>query len=160
LLDAAVPAAAPVVVEGVTVPWREGEITELHGSVGDAADDERSAVANGSEVIVAPPPRTRLFPASGVPLAVHDARALRVEAAEDTLLAAYLIEPGRATYDLDELAAEYGLELVPEPATEEQTAALVRHAEAVRRLAPIMRERVRERGSERLYDEIELPLTG
>ena len=78
---------------------------------------------------------------------------------DDTLLAAYLIEPGRATYDLDELAVEYGLELVPEPATEEETAALVRHAEAARRLAPLLRERVRERGSERLYDEIELPLT-
>jgi DNA polymerase-1 len=36
----------------------------------------------------------------------------------------------------------------------------VRHAETVRRLAPILRERVRERGLERLYDEVELPLTG
>jgi DNA polymerase-1 len=91
---------------------------------------------------------------------VHDAKTLRVDAAEDTLLAAYLIEPGRATYELDELSAEYGLELAPEPAAEEETSALVRHAEAARRLAPLLRERVRERGSERLYDEIELPLTG
>src|SRR5262249_3630664 len=100
------------------------------------------------------------FAARDCDVASHDAKAIRVEAVDDTLLAAYLIEPGRATYDLDELSAEYGLELVPEPAIEEQTAALVRHAEAVRRLAPTMRERVRERGSERLYDEIELPLTG
>ena len=97
--------------------------------------------------------------ARGSRLAVHDAKTLRVEAQEDTLLAAYLIEPGRATYDLDELSAEYGLELVPEPAAEEETSALVRHAEAARRLAPMLRERVRERGSERLYDEIEIPLT-
>jgi DNA polymerase-1 len=34
----------------------------------------------------------------------------------------------------------------------------VRHAEAARRLAPVLRERLRERGSEVLYDHIELPL--
>src|SRR5262249_4470835 len=92
-------------------------------------------------------------------VASHDAKAIRVQAVDDTLLAAYLIEPGRATYDLDELSAEYGLELVPEPATQERTAALVPHSQAGPRLAPTMRERVRERGSERLYDQIELPLT-
>ena len=46
-----------------------------------------------------------------------------------------------------------------EPAAEEETTALVRRAEAVRRLAPLLRVRVREWGSEQLYDEIELPLT-
>ena len=49
--------------------------------------------------------------------------------------------------------------MLPEPATEEETAALITRAEAARRLAGPMRERVVERGSERLYDEIELPLT-
>ena len=49
--------------------------------------------------------------------------------------------------------------MIPEPATEEETAALITRAEAARRLAGPMRERVVERGSERLYDEIELPLT-
>ena len=141
------------------MPWREGELPELHGVVGYAADAERAAVATGAEVIVVPKPSNRLLQGPGVALAVHDAKTLGVDAADDTLLAAYLIEPGRATYDLDELAAEYGLELVPDPAAEEETAALVRHAEAARRLAPLLRERVRERGSERLYDEIELPLT-
>ena len=61
---------------------------------------------------------------------------------------------------VDDLAREYGLELVPEPATEEETAALVRRAEAARRLAPTLRARLREWGMEPLYDEIELPLTG
>ncbi len=92
-------------------------------------------------------------------LAVHDAKALRVDAADDTLIAAYLIDPGRAEYLLDDLAAEYGFELEPEPATEDETATLVRHAEASLRLAPLLREKVRERGLERLYDEIELPLS-
>ena len=48
--------------------------------------------------------------------------------------------------------------MLPEPATDEETATLVRHAEAARRLAPVLRERLRERGSEVLYDHIELPL--
>src|SRR5205085_5200962 len=52
-----------------------------------------------------------------------------------------------------------GVEAIPEPATEEQTAALVRAAEVPRRLAPLLRARLRERGSEDLYDRIELPLT-
>src|SRR5205085_6770520 len=79
--------------------------------------------------------------------------------AEDTLIAAYLIEPGRPGYELDDLAAEYGVEAIAEPAAEEETAALVRAAEVPRRLAPLLRARLRERGSEELYDRIELPLT-
>jgi DNA polymerase-1 len=79
--------------------------------------------------------------------------------AEDTLIAAYLIEPGRPAYELDDLAAEYGVEAIPEPAAEEETAALVRAAEVPLRLAPLLRARLRERGSEELYDRIELPLT-
>ena len=79
--------------------------------------------------------------------------------ADDTLIEAYLIEPGRSEYLIEDLQREYGLEVIPEPATEEETAALITRAEAARRLAGPMRERVAERGSERLYDEIELPLT-
>ncbi len=160
LLDSAVPAAAQPALAEQAVPWREGDLPELRGLVGFAADADRAAVATGAEVVVLPRPSDRVLQGQGITLAVHDAKTLRVDAAEDTLLAAYLIEPGRATYELDELSAEYGLELAPEPAAEEETSALVRHAEAARRLAPLLRERVRERGSERLYDEIELPLTG
>src|SRR2546428_7305765 len=82
-----------------------------------------------------------------------------MEPAEDTMLLAYLIEPGRAGYELDDLAQEYGVEPIPTPATDDETAALVRHAEIPRRLAPTLLERVRERGGEHLYREIELPLT-
>ena len=89
----------------------------------------------------------------------HDAKALRVDAADDTLLAAYLIEPGRSTYELTDLAAEYGVELVPTPAAEEETAALVVAAEAPRRLAPLLLERLEERGATALYREVEMPLT-
>ena len=90
---------------------------------------------------------------------MHDAKALRVAAADDTLIAAYLIEPGRAAYELDDLAAEYGVEVQPTPEAEEETVALVRRAALPLRLAPRMRERLAERGSIELYERIELPLT-
>jgi DNA polymerase-1 len=154
-LDEALPAAERPKAESQSVAWREGELPKLHGVVGLAADDGRVAVATGGEVIVAPRPVTLVTDAD---LAVHDAKTLRVDAADDTLLAAYLIDPGRAEYSLDDLAAENALELEPDPAAEEETAALVRHAEAARRLAPLLRERIRERGMERLYDDVELPL--
>jgi DNA polymerase-1 len=91
----------------------------------------------------------------------HDAKQLRLgrPAADDTMIAAYLVDPGRAEYDLDDLMAEYAVELEPDPPAEEETAALVRHAEAARRLAEPLVAKVAERGSERLYRETELPLT-
>jgi len=151
-LDEALP-AVQVTPTGVEVPWREGELPALDG-VGVASDGERVAVARGDEVVVAPRPE-RL---EG-DLIAHDAKSLRVDAGDDTMILAYLIEPGRAEYSLDDLAAEYGVELVPDPETEEETAALVRHAAATLRLRDPLLERVRERGEEPLYRDIELPLT-
>ncbi|CAN5143238.1 DNA polymerase I [soil metagenome] len=160
-LDEALPAAERPQLESQAVHWREGELPPLRGSVGLAADGDRMAVATGEEVVVVTSrPNDAVLRDSGVTLAAHDAKALRVEAADDTMIAAYLIDPGRAEYLPEDLAAEYGLELEPEPAAEEETARLVRRADAARRLAPLLRERVRERGLERLYDEIELPLSG
>ena len=165
-LDEALPAAAPV-SETEGVPWREAAVEELvlnrrDGLLGIAWRDGRVGVAAGEEVVVSEVglgelPRV-LDPAQ---LAAHDAKVLRLgrPPADDTLLAAYLVDPGRSGYELDDLAREHGVELVPEPPTEEETAALVRHAESARRLAPQLRSRLREWGSERLYDEVELPLT-
>lgn len=143
--------------EGTSVRWREGEVPKaVRGLVGFAAEGGRCAVATGEEVVVAPRPSNTVSLGEVV---VHDAKSLRVVARDDTMLAAYLIEPGRSEYSLDELAAEYGVEVVLDPPVEEETAALVRRAEAPRRLIGPMLERLRERGSERLYREIELPLT-
>ena len=153
-LDAAVPAAAPLKPTGVTVPWREELVPPLDDLAGISADDGRVAVAVGEEVVVSSRPE-RL---EGE-LVAHDAKSLGVGAVDDTMILAYLIDPGRAGYELDDLAAEYGLELIPEPEAEEETAALVRHAAATLRLRDPMLERVRERGAEPLYREIELPLT-
>ena len=157
-LDEAVPAAPMLRFEGTTVAWREGTLPPVAEWEGYAADDDRIAVATESGVVVATRPSTSLL-LDGALLVVHDAKSLKVRSVDDTMIAAYLIEPGRAEYALDDLSAEYGLEVLPEPAAEEETAALVRRAEAPRRLIGRMLERVRERGSEHLYREIELPLT-
>jgi DNA polymerase-1 len=155
-LDEALPAAATSLVPtGVEVPWREELAPSLDGGpLGIAADTDRIAVAAGAEVVVSPRPE-RL---EGE-LVAHDAKSLRVEAVDDTMILAYLIEPGRAEYALDDLAAEYGVELLPVPEAEEETAALVRQAAATLRLRDPLLERVRERGEEPLYRDIELPLT-
>jgi DNA polymerase-1 len=156
-LDAALPAAAPLDADQVVVPWREGIIAPTQLPVGVAIADGRVAVADGVEVVVS---ELHLAELGGAEIRTHDAKTQRHgNVTDDTLIAAYLVDPGRAGYELDDLSREYGLELVPEPTTEEETAALVRHAESARRLAPTLRARVREWGMERLYDEVELPLT-
>jgi DNA polymerase I len=158
-LDEALP-AAPMEVTGVDVPWREGELEPVAGPLALAVEGDRFALAReGEEVVVGawgPEAAGRLRDAQ---LVVHDAKAARVAAVDDTLLMAYLIDPGRASYPLDDLAAEYGVELVPQPAADEETAALVRHAAATLRLDPQLRTRIAERGLDPLYRNVELPLT-
>src|SRR5207244_3465708 len=72
-LDAALPAAAPVVVVGTEVPWREGDLPVLAEPAGFAAAGGRVAVATADGVVLAPPP-LRL----DGELVVHDAKSLRV----------------------------------------------------------------------------------
>jgi DNA polymerase-1 len=162
ILDEAVPAQA-MRMPGTEVAWHEGEFPEVKGRAALAIRDGRFALAQEDDGVIIgswePANERRLDRAD---LIAHDFKALprlTMEPAEDTMLLAYLIEPGRAAYELDDLAAEYGVEPIPTPATDEETAALVRHAETPRRLAPTMLERVRERGAEDLYRNIELPLT-
>jgi DNA polymerase I len=162
ILDDAVPAQA-MRMPGTEVEWREGEFPEVAGRAALAIRDDRFALAReGDGVIVGAWEAGLERRLDRAELVAHDFKALprlTMEPVEDTMLLAYLIEPGRASYELDDLAAEYGVEPIPSPATDEETAALVRHAEIPRRLAPTMLERVRERGAEDLYRTIELPLT-
>jgi DNA polymerase-1 len=179
-LDEALPAAERPPAESETVRWREGDLAGLRGRVGIAVDADRVAVAGESDAVIvmaAPSDKLsqgddsagtgalrssyKLLQAPEVEVIAHDAKPLRLgtPAADDTMVAAYLVDPGRAEYSLDDLLAEYGLELVPDPPAEEETAALVVHAEAVRRLAPALVAKVAERGSEQLYRGVELPLS-
>jgi DNA polymerase-1 len=160
-LDEALPAAAPRAVEGEGLPWREADDasnTVLQGStVGLAVDEKRVAIATDEGVVVGPKPSNTVL--QGFSAVAHDAKAQRVVPADDTLLAAYLIEPGRASYELDDLALEYGVDVRPEPEADEETTALLRRAALPLRLVSPMRARLLERGNLELYETIELPLT-
>jgi DNA polymerase I len=156
-LDEAVPARERIAA-GTAVAWREelsNNLLQAPEPVGIAADEGRIAVALGDEVVVSPRPE-RL---EGTFVA-HDAKAIGVEAADDTMILAYLIEPARSEYFLDDLAAEYAVEAVAEPEAEEETAQLVRHAAVTLRLRDPLLDRVRERGAEPLYRDVEMPLLG
>ena len=161
-LDAAVPAAAQPRA-GQEVSWVESEPDKLTGRIAVAVDGGRMAVARADEPVVVS--SFRVEELRNAEIVCHDFKSLPrevaragLEPADDTLIAAYLIEPGRAAYEIDELAAEYGVEVVPSPPADDATEALVRAAEAARRLAGPLRARLVERGAERLYRGVELPL--
>ncbi len=163
-LDAALPPSAPA-VGAAAVPWAEGKIDPVGGEAGVAVRDGRAAVALAGQPVVVGAFHAEAF--AGAEILCHDFKSLPHELAAagvvprcDTMLAAYLIDPGRSSYPVEELAVEHGLELVPEPAAEEETAALVREAEAVRRLAGPLAGRVEELGMGALFRDVELPLTG
>ena len=110
-LDEAVPAAAPREVEGERAAVARGpEASNSRVTRRRSGSPQTGAVRRSR-------PRTRAWSSFPRPsnsllqaleLVVHDAKALAGRPTDDTLLAAYLIEPGRAAYELDDLAAEYG----------------------------------------------------
>jgi DNA polymerase-1 len=164
-LDEALPAAGRDGAGGAAVAWREGELEPGPENAVVVANG-RFGLAGATGVVVGAwdAELARRLPPESV--WTHDAKALPREllppgraVGEDTLIGSYLLEPGRAAYVLDELAPEYGIELEPEPPADDETATLVRRAEAVRRLVPLIRARLVERDQERLYRELELPLT-
>jgi DNA polymerase I len=159
-LDEALPAAERIVA-GTEVPWREGDFPLLHGRAALAINNGRFALATGEEVVVGEWREELVSRLREVELIAHDFKALprlTMTPADDTMIAAYLIEPGRPAYLVDELAAEYGVEPIPAPPADEETVALVRAAESARRLAEPLRSRLVERGADHLYRQIELPL--
>ncbi len=81
---------------------------------------------------------------------------------DDTLLAAYLLDPTRSRYDLGDLAREaVGSDGWTEPLGEGWTEAQWRTAEAAdftAQVADVLHGRILEQGLEAIYSEIELPL--
>ncbi len=160
-LEDAVPGAPAEVLEGVELQWREGSLADLRALAPDVAlavGGGRAAVtADGAEVIVVEAETTRVVEAlRDHRVITHGLKHPALTPAGDTALATYLLDPGRATYDIDEMAEEAGLGLQAQ--ADEETAALVRGAAAVRRLHPRAAERLAEREMTALYEQIELPL--
>jgi DNA polymerase-1 len=116
----------------------------------------RFAVAAGAEVLAGDcvGPEEVVAACAGRPVLAHDAKALGVVPAGlvyDTLLGAYLLEPARRGYPLEELCEERGLASdVEDP--------LAADAVLLAALADWQREQISERGLEGVMADIELPL--
>ena len=143
-LDEAVPARERISA-GTAVRWREEASNtvllsqELLGIAAGRGPGRPRARRRGRRLAAARAVSRATFVA-------HDAKALRVEATDDTMILAYLIDPARSEYLLDDLAAEYAVEAVAEPEAEEETARLVRHAAVTAAPArPAARARARAR---------------
>jgi DNA polymerase-1 len=114
------------------------------------------AYAGGDHAVVGEveDPRELLAAAGDRPVISHETKALGAVPANlafDTEVAAYLLDPARRGYPLDEIAEERGLAV---ESVDEQAA----RAALVHDLAALQREQLAERGLTDLMDEIELPL--
>jgi DNA polymerase-1 len=142
-----------------------------------AADGERVVGGEASDLA------TLAGQLRGRPLIAHDFKSLGgpagkgllaaagsdgLDLAHDTIVAAYLIDPARRTYDLHELAADAGLAAAPAGAEEGQLSLAAEEGDAAGdpavdarlafELAARQRDRVAEFGVERLLNEVEMPL--
>jgi DNA polymerase I len=187
--------------EGQAVPGRsvekelaieveEGRPADLgEGLAAVAIDGNRWAAAQGERIVAGSSTLDELaVELAGRPLAAHDAKSLGggrhgllaaaaregVELAldHDTLLAAYVLEPQRRTYELTELAADAGIGIAEaaaaEPDEDDGQLALGEEVEAgldpgeearlVAALAEAQRPRLEQLELESLLRDVELPL--
>jgi len=172
-------------VEGTSSDLAEGS-----DAVSLAIDGERWAAADGERVLAGAASLDEVAVAlAGRPLVAHDAKSLGggrhgllaaaarkgVELAldHDTMLAAYLLEPQRRTYELTELAADAGIGISGDATPAEDTADgqlsldgedgeagldPAEEARLVAALADAQRPRIEELGLDQLLREVELPL--
>jgi len=168
----------------------EGTPADLgKGPVALAIAEPRWAAAEEGRVLVGEASEDELAVALGQrPLVAHDAKSLgggrhgllaaaaregvELELAHDTMLAAYLLEPQRRSYELAELAADAGIGIAKEVSErkaandgqlalgEEPEAGLdpAEEARLVAALAEAQRPRIAELKLEPLLHEVELPL--
>jgi DNA polymerase-1 len=175
----------------IEVESTEGKPEDLgEGPLALAIEGDRWAAAEAERVLTGSSTQGELAVALGAkPFAAHDAKSLgggrhgllaaaAREGVEpnldhDTMVAAYLLEPQRRTYDLVELAADAGIGLAEGAAAEKQgeddgqlalgeelEAGLdpAEEAQLVAALAAVQGPRIEELGLERLLREVELPL--
>jgi DNA polymerase-1 len=186
--------------EGDAVPGRsveqelsveavEGKPSDLAaGPIAVAIAAGRWAASDGERIVTGSAALVELAAAlQGRPLVAHDAKSLGggrhgllaaaaregidLELGHDTLLAAYLIEPQRRTYELTELAADAGIGIASPPTAEAEPDGQLslegdgeaglepaEEARLVQALADVQRPRIGELGLEELLREVELPL--
>jgi len=186
--------------EGAAVPGRkveteleveaaEGSLDDLgEGPVALAIDGDRWAAAEAERILTGSSSLDELAVGLGQrPLAGHDLKSLGggrhgllaaaaregadLRLGHDTMIAAYLLEPQRRTYELTELAADAGIGLAEgaaaEPGDEAQLSLgeevesgldPAEEARLVAALAEVQRPRIEELGLEGLLKEVELPL--
>ncbi len=161
-LEEAIPGAEPAPARVEPTEWREAGIEQLAGlteQVGlAAAGAGRYAVspASAATLVIEATPARMAEALARRDVITHGLHLAGLEPTGDTSLAAYLVDPGRSTYEIDDLAREFGIEL--DVAADEETAEGVRTAAAAVRLHDDLLTRVRERQMEDLYRQIELPL--
>ena len=172
--------------ETIEVEAREGTVAELaEGEIALAASAERFAATDGAEIVAGDLPDPLAFAAElkQRPLIAHDAKGLggggrtgllatagqgALDLAHDTMVAAYLIDPARRSYVLNELAADAGLAAAPAGADDGQLSLEGEEGDAAGdpavdarlawELAARQRERLEEFGVERVLHEVEMPL--
>jgi DNA polymerase-1 len=135
-------ATPPEVPEGELLPreprWRFAAYAGgAHVLIGEVADPSEIVAAAGDRPVIA-----------------HDAKALSEvpsNLAFDTEVAAYLLDPARRGYPLDEIAEERGIAV-------ETDDPVATSAVLIKLVADRQRPQIEERGLKGLLDEIELPL--
>jgi DNA polymerase I len=174
------------VEETIEVEAKEGSIADLaDGPVGLGMTRDRFGAADGRQVIAGDVLDTAAFvdDVRGRPLIAHDAKGLggggrtgllatagqgALDLEHDTMIAAYLIDPARRTYVLNELAADAGLAAAPAGAEEGQLSLEGAEGDTAGdpavdarlawELAERQRPRLAEFGVERVMNEVEMPL--
>ncbi|MFN8112134.1 MAG: DNA polymerase I [Solirubrobacterales bacterium] len=166
----------------------EGTIGDLaEGEIAFAIEGRRWGGFDGTSLVAGDLPDTEGLVAalSGHPLIAHDVKSMAgnsarglladlaagsFDLAHDTMVAAYLIDPARRTYELDELAADEGISIAgaePPPEDgqlslgaeeEEEAADPAPRARLVWELASRQRVKLDDLGLERVMSEVEMPL--
>jgi DNA polymerase-1 len=138
----AVAVAKPEAAEGELIPREDAWRFAVYGGGDTAIAGE---VADPAELVAA---------LAGRPVIAHDAKSLGdvpAKLAFDTEVAAYLLDPARRGYPLEELAEERGL-AVDTPDEQARRAVLIQD------LAALQEAQIDERGLDKLLHELELPL--
>ena len=174
------------VEETIEVEATAGSVADLKpGEIALGLKGDRFAAADGAKVIASDAPDRAALAGelAGRPLIAHDIKGLggggrtgllavagqgSLDLAHDTMVAAYLIDPARRTYVLNELAADAGLAAAPAGAEDGQLSLEGEEGDAAGdpavdarlawELAERQRPRLTEFGVERIMNEVEMPL--